>query len=199
MVRLGLQAMMKTKNSGIHLRNSPISSPTDILHYPTQDLFFMTPKRIKLYEMDNEEFKSLQDYYAIQKQLPEVAIIRRGTLWERIENKGMIFGSRYIFLWESNALTILWHFEAGSELLIDLIRGRTFLFRSEEQDCEMILIDTLMFCTIFNMNILGDNQCLLMYSIIIFEAVVLSNCWNSSVQQSALLWMQLLFVRCWRE
>ena len=98
MVRLGLQAMMKTKNSGIHLRNSPISSPTDILHYLAQDLFFLTLKKTKLYEMNNEEFKSLQDYYAIQEQLPEVAIIRRGTLWERIENKGMIFGSRYIFL-----------------------------------------------------------------------------------------------------
>ena len=149
--------------------------------------------------MDNEEFKSLQDYYAIQEQLPEVAIIRRGTLWERMKNKGIIFGSRYIFLWESNALIVLWHFEAGPEPPIDLVRGRTFLFGSEGQDCEATLIDTLMFCTIFNMNILGDNQCLPTYSITMFEAVVLSNCWNSSVQQSALLWMQLLFVRCWRE
>ena len=98
MVRLGLQAMMKTKNSGIHLRNSSISSPTDILHYPAQDLFFLTPKKTKLYEMDNEEFKSLQDYYAIQERLPEVAIIRRGMLWKRMENKRMIFGFRYIFL-----------------------------------------------------------------------------------------------------
>ena len=71
--------------------------------------------------MDNEEFKSLQDYYAIQEQLPEVAIIRRSTLWERMENKRIIFGSRYIFLWESNTLTILWHFEAGSESPIDLV------------------------------------------------------------------------------
>ena len=97
-VRLELQAMMKIKNSGIYLHNSSISSPTDILYYSAQDLFFLTPKKTKLYEMNNEEFKSLQDYYAIQEWLPEVAIIRRGTLWERMENKRIIFGSKYIFL-----------------------------------------------------------------------------------------------------
>ena len=97
-VRLGLQAMMKTKNSGIHLCNSSIFLPTDILYYPAQDFFFLTPKKTKLYEMDNEEFKSLQDYYAIQEWLLKVAIIRKSTLWERMENKGMIFRFRYIFL-----------------------------------------------------------------------------------------------------
>ena len=80
MIRLGLQAIMKIKNFGIYLHNSLIFSPIDILYYPTQDFFFLTPKKIKLYEIDNKKFKLLQDYYTIQEWLPEVAIIRRSML-----------------------------------------------------------------------------------------------------------------------
>ena len=94
MTRLGLQALMKSKDSGIHLWIHQNPTPVDLLCYPEKDLFFITPKRPIHYELGSEVFSKLVTFYAQRDRLrvSDIVIERSGILWERMESKGLVFG-----------------------------------------------------------------------------------------------------------
>ena len=98
MTRLGLQALMKFKDSGIHLRIHQNPTPVDLLRHPEKDLFFMTPKRPIHYELGSEAFSKLVTFYAQWDRLhmSDIVVEGNGMLWERMESEGLVFGSRFL-------------------------------------------------------------------------------------------------------
>ena len=67
---LGLQALMKTADSGIHLRNIQLHSPLDCLHHKMRlNLSFLSPKRFindigNTSAFDTEFLTALRKFYA---------------------------------------------------------------------------------------------------------------------------------------
>jgi hypothetical protein len=97
MTRLGLQALMKFKDSGIYLRNHRNPTPLDLLRHPGKELFFMTPKRPIYYELESEALSKMAIFYAQRdrQHVNDIVLERSGMLWERMESEGLIFGSRF--------------------------------------------------------------------------------------------------------